>query len=353
MKKYAFYLPQYHEIPENNEWWGQGFTEWTNVKKAKPLYKNHIQPKVPLNNNYYSLNDINTLKWQAKLAKKYLIDGMIFYHYYFCGQKLLEKPAELLLSNKDIAMNFFFCWANHSWIKSWKGTKELLIEQKYGSKKDWEEHFLYLYSFFKDSRYLKINNKPVFMIFKSDFKEKEEYIKYLNVKCIEAGFDGIFMIETKENICERDSGNIFLREPATSLNLYRKSLNQIAFRIVNKLKKMLRNFGYNYIERFNGDAVLNYFCKKGLKRKNNFRGLCFEWDNTPRHGYRGYVITPPAKDTFMKYMDKIKDSDYVFINAWNEWGEGMMLEPTKEKGYKYLEWLKEWSEKNENRINGI
>ena len=99
MKKYAFYLPQYHEIPENNEWWGKGFTEWVNVRKANPLYKSHKQPKVPLNNNYYSLEDSGTMKWQADLASRYGIDGMIFYHYYFSGRKLLEKPAEILIQN--------------------------------------------------------------------------------------------------------------------------------------------------------------------------------------------------------------------------------------------------------------
>ena len=125
-------------------WWGKGFTEWTNVKKAKPLFDGHKQPKEPINDNYYNLTNVNTLKWQASLAKEYSIDGMIFYHYYFNGKKLLEKPAEILLENKDIPMNFFFCWANHSWIRSWEGTRELLIEQLYGTEADWNKHFLYL-----------------------------------------------------------------------------------------------------------------------------------------------------------------------------------------------------------------
>ena len=108
MKKFAFYLPQFHEIPENNEWWGEGFTEWVNVKKAKPLFTGHAQPKVPMNNNYYSLDSKETLAWQADIANKYCVDGMIFYHYYFEGKKVLEKPCEMLLEQKEIPMNFFF-----------------------------------------------------------------------------------------------------------------------------------------------------------------------------------------------------------------------------------------------------
>lgn len=119
---------------------GKGFTEWTNVKKARPLFKGHIQPIHPLNNNYYNLMDKGTVEWQTQLMKKYGLTGMIYYHYYFCGKKLLEKPAENLLKWKDIEQPFFFCWANHSWRKTWNGTSELLVEQTYGNEKEWEEH---------------------------------------------------------------------------------------------------------------------------------------------------------------------------------------------------------------------
>lgn len=117
--------------------------------------------------------------------------------------------------------------------------------------------------------------------------------------------------------------------------------------------KSLRGFSYNYVEVFDGNKILNYSLKKIKKNSNVIRGLCFEWDNTPRHNYRGYVITPISKQTFMHYMDSIKDDKFLFINAWNEWAEGMMLEPTQNEGYKYLQWIKEWSELNENRTNGI
>ena len=194
MRIFSFYLPQYHEIPENNEWWGKGFTEWTNVRKAKPLFKGHIQPLHPLNDNYYDLMDKRTVEWQTRLMKEYGLTGMIYYHYYFCGKKLLEKPTENLLKWKDIDQPFFFCWANHSWKKTWNGTSELLIEQTYGDECDWEEHFQYLLPFFKDDRYEKINNKPVFMFFISQFEKKQDIVKYFNKRCKESGFNGIYII---------------------------------------------------------------------------------------------------------------------------------------------------------------
>ena len=133
MKKFAFFLPQFHEIPENDKWWGKGFTEWTNVKNARSLFKGHVQPKHPLNDNYYNLLDKSTVEWQTKLMNQYGIDGFIYYHYYFTGKLLLEKPAENLLKWKDIPQNFFFCWANHTWNRSWEGKTDILLEQKYGT----------------------------------------------------------------------------------------------------------------------------------------------------------------------------------------------------------------------------
>lgn len=364
MKKYAYYLPQFHRIPENDKWWGEGFTEWTNVKKAKKLFIDHKQPKEPLDNNYYSLENIETMKWQGDLLKQYHLDGFIFYHYYFTGKKLLEKPIELLLKHKEVKLDFFFCWANHSWYRSWEGSKEILIEQTYGSILDWEEHFQYLLQFFNDQRYVKRDNKPIFMIFKSDFKEKNEILNYFDKRCKESGFNGICVIETMtsynnkkiinfKNNLNNESSFIHFREPDASTVQYTNSVSHILFKVYNKVRKCMMNFGIPYIEKYSGDNLFDIMIKKKYPSKTFIRGLFFEWDNTPRHSYRGYIISPPKKELFFKYMDSIKDSEFLFINAWNEWCEGMILEPTKENGYKYLEWIKEWSEKNENRINGV
>lgn len=228
MKKYAFFLPQFHSIKENDEWWGEGFTEWVNVKKAKKLYENHVQPITPLDNNYYCLLDKNTVEWQTSLMKKYCIDGLIYYHYYFCGDLLLEKPAENLLKWKDIDQPFFFCWANHSWYRSWNGTKELLKQQTYGGQEDWEKHFQYLIKFFSDSRYIKVNNRPIFVIYNPDFIEKNDMVEFLNRRCIDYGFDGVYIVETISDIHKfvnhsndnpKLKSEYFFREPSLALSL--------------------------------------------------------------------------------------------------------------------------------------
>lgn len=180
-KVFAAYLPQYHEIPENNEFWGKGFTDWVGVRNAKAQFKGHKQPRVPLDNNYYDLSDENVLRWQVSLANKYGVDGFNIYHYWFKdGHKVLEKPAENLLKNKDLDINYFFSWDNASWVRSWgnikgnawapefdkekkKEGKTTLLEFEYGNEDDWQEHFNYLLPFFKDNRYYKLNNKLEFL----------------------------------------------------------------------------------------------------------------------------------------------------------------------------------------------
>lgn len=362
MKKFAFYLPQFHTIPENNEWWGEGFTEWTNVKKAKPLFGSHKQPIHPLNDNYYNLLDKSVVEWQTDLMKNYKVDGLIYYHYYFCGKKLLEKPAENLLNWKDINQPFFFCWANHSWSRSWEGKTELLISQTYGDENDWLIHFEYLLPFFKDSRYLKIDNKPVIMIYDSSFRERDSMFDLFNEESIKNGFDGIYVIETfkgGQNInvelqrfkesASKQTKKIFIREHLVSANVYRNCRKYIPYRILNKVKKCFHKIFLK--ENLNAlfasaDSLYKVIRQDEPHSDDYVHGLFFEWDNTPRHHDRGTIVTAPSKKAFFKIMDYLKNDDFVFINAWNEWCEGMMLEPTKENGYKYLEWIKEWSEKN-------
>lgn len=361
MKILAFYLPQYHEIEENNSWWGAGFTEWTHVKNAKPLYRGHKQPQVPLDDNYYNLLDKNTVKWQTDLMHEYKIDGMVYYHYYFCGKKLLEKPAENLLEWKDLNQPFMFCWANHSWYKAVDGKKELLIEQKYGDECDWLNHMEYLIPFFKDERYLKRNNKPMFMIHECDFSQKQEMMSLFDKKCKEAGFDGIEVVETyhgnkwpndlNEFITARSeqTNAVFFREPTVGTFINRYMNNSLLKIVVGKARRLVaRNIFPGMIDKLDGDSI--YKCMlsqepKELEELNIYHGVFFNWDNTPRHKGRGYVIGEPSHMVFNEWMDYISQDEFVFVNAWNEWAEGMMLEPTKENGNKYLAWIKEWKEK--------
>ena len=184
MKVISMYLPQFHRTKENDEWWGEGFTEWTTVKSAEKFHQSQYQPRVPLNCNYYSLLEKSTMIWQADLMKQYGVDGQCFYHYWFKdGRQILEKPAQNLLQWKEIDIPFCFCWANESWARTWSriGDKNpwanifereerngsgILLEQKYGEEEQWKRHFEYLLPFFKDERYIKIENRPVFLIYK-------------------------------------------------------------------------------------------------------------------------------------------------------------------------------------------
>lgn len=364
MKIFAYYLPQFHEIKENNKWWGEGFTEWTNVKAARKLYKRHVQPKHPLNGNYYNLLNKSVIEEQTTLMKQYGLDGFIYYHYYFTGKMLLEKPAENLLKWRDIQQPFFFCWANHDWIRSWEGKKELLQKQEYGGIEDWKRHFDYLLPFFNDDRYEKIDNKPVFMIYTCDFREKEEMFSYFDSECKKNGFSGLYLIETfgglfkdksiMENVeefrrrCTSVTKAIHLREPNTSMINYhyqwRKDFwNRLFQRIKIEMSHVLRKSVVNKID---GHTLYQLMIEETSIR-DTIHGIFFEWDNTPRHKTRGMVISPPDKDLFTRYMNLLENNEYLFVNAWNEWAEGMMLEPTEELHYKYLEWIKEWKDKHD------
>jgi len=357
MKFFAFFLPQFHEIPENNKWWGEGFTEWTNVKRAKPLFSKHIQPKIPLNQNYYNLLDKSTMEWQLSLQNKYKVDGLIYYHYYFKGKLLLEKPAENLLKWKDINQPFFFCWANHPWIRSWEGKSEIIMPLEYGLKEDWERHFRYLLKFFRDERYEKKENKPLFCTYSSNFKEKRAMFDYWNMRSKEEGFDGIYFIETfmgdisyeeyKKNL-SRLTQKVLFREPSIQINAF-NDLNKSFYKLTKKriLGKMCDLGIRKKPLMYDGTRLMKHKIQTYKSDDEIIPSIWFEWDNTSRHKERGYIISSYKKELFMHYMDKAKKEEYMFLNAWNEWAEGMMLEPTEDLAYKYLEWISEWKERNQ------
>lgn len=229
------------------------------------------------------------------------------------------------------------------------------MPMEYGNEKDWEEHFQYLLSFFKDQRYEKKDNMPLFMIFESDEKVLEDIFCYFNQRCIENGFNGIFLIETyfgrnsSENNVPKNhfsqTKSIHYREPAYSKSLYDNMVKGTPEMLWRKNQRALVKLKLSHRPQiYENDRLFE--CKINDKSiaENIIYGVTFEWDNTPRHHERGYVINPVSKEKFMAYMSKIHDVEYLFINAWNEWCEGMILEPTKQDGYKYLEWLKEWAE---------
>lgn len=381
MRTIALYLPQFHTIPENDQWWGKGFTEWVNIKKAKPLFEGHNQPRIPLNNNYYDLSDIEVMQWQVKLAKENGIYGFCFYHYWFTGKLLLEKPVENFL-HSNIDFHYCLSWANEHWTNQWVSDKwDVLIEQKYGNEKEWGEHFDYLLQYFQDPRYIKCEGKPVFVIYRPDIIDKrKEMLAYWNKLAREHNFPGIcFVFQRSEfllNSLNTDM-NMFDYCAAYQPVLAQTQINLQGqhFILARKLKRSLFRFIEQHFK-FDARAVaitkkgrsLNFFdydevWKKILNEPDIFSSMIasafVDWDNTPRRGKRGSVIIGGSPEKFEKYLELlIKKSrvnyktDLLFIFAWNEWAEGGYLEPDEKNGYGYLNAIKK-ALINTNELPGI
>lgn len=362
IKTIAMYLPQYHQLPENDEWWGEGFTEWTAVKAADPLFEGHMQPKRPLNKNYYNLLEKSVMVQQEKLMKEYGIDGMCFYHYYFKnGHKILEKPAENLLTWKDIDMPFCFCWANESWARTWsnignknswadkfekaKNDKEILLEQKYGREYEWKMHFEYLLPFFLDDRYIRKDNAPVFLIYKPDeiacLYQMLDYWRKLAKECNIPNlyFIGLNVIHAKKAL-----DAILLNAPALFWNPIKKGKN-ILPHWIDGIKS------YNYEDIWTN--ILSSDLISGIK---TYIGGFVNYDDTPRRNRNGIVIRDFSIEKFQSNIyqlikkNYLLDNEYIFINAWNEWGEGMYLEPDEIYGYQYLEAVRDAKKAIEEEI---
>ncbi len=357
MKILAMYLPQYHEIKENNEWWGKGYTEWSAVKKAKPYFASHKQPKIPLSGEYYDLGDptAKALKWQAQLAKEYGIYGFVFYHYWFkAGKQLLERPMEFLLAHSEIDINYSICWANESWTRTWYGLeKEVLMQQEYGDLEEWTKHFEYLLQFFRDKRYIKINNRPTLHIYHSyEISDLPEILQCWNTLARENGFDGLYVISgnTGGGIDRRN--HLFQAyynfEPSYSLIYKTTKLERLLYGMSVKTRESHnRVFKHKVIERqIDGTAFVNRMLRDDPVKGAKIYPCVFpQWDNTPRRQYKGTIflkMDPPAFSIQIhRILEKYKDSDFLYVNAWNEWGEGAYLEPDQDNQYAYLEELSE------------
>ncbi|MBO7046556.1 MAG: glycoside hydrolase family 99-like domain-containing protein [Prevotella sp.] len=351
----AFYLPQFHAIQENDEWWGKGFTDWVNVKKAKPIFKGHQQPRIPLNENYYDLSEMEALQWQAKIANEYGVYGFCFYHYWFNGKLLLEKLAEMLRSHQDITINYCFSWANEPWARTWDGkAQQVLMPQNYGTHEDWKRHFDYLLPFFKDKRYIKIDNSPMFILYKSSsIPCAAEMMEAWNKWAIEAGFKCIHFVETL-----RDGSNDHRALPYKAKvefepmrTLFQQSsliLNYKRFR-----RRVINMFNIVFRQRIplNRPFRFSEAARRSVELQSpsgTYGGIFVGWDNTPRRGLASTIVLPPTKEEFKKYLSakieqtqNVYHTNYLFINAWNEWAEGAMLEPEQHVGYAYLEAIKE------------
>ncbi|MGV3009729.1 glycosyltransferase WbsX family protein [Streptococcus thoraltensis] len=372
MKTIAFYLPQFHAIPENDEWWGKGFTEWTNMKAAKPLFEGHQQPRIPLDNNYYDLLDEKTMEWQVKLAQEYGLYGFCFYHYWFDGHMLLEKPMEMMLKNENINFPYTICWANEPWTNAWKSDEDAktLIAQRYGDEKEWKAHFDYLLQFFKDKNYITVDGKPLLVLYRPEIVDcLNDMLDYWQGLAIEAGFPGLcfayqqvsyYLLENKDESrftyrIEYQPGYARYDAQKNAGGMTSKLLS-VKTAIRNTASKIDKTFGTNIAANLtkSGTSFEDYdeLCQAIINRhgedEKSVAGMFVGWDNTPRRGARGRVCLGSTPEKFQHYMaEQVKNvketysNDMIFIFAWNEWAEGGYLEPDEENRYAYLEGLRE------------
>lgn len=370
MKRIAFYLPQFHSIPENDEWWGEGFTEWTNVKKSRPYFKGHIQPEIPLDENYYCLDDVSVLEEQSELALSYGIDGFCYYHYWFEGKKLLEKPIEQMLNNKNIKIPFCLCWANESWSRTWDGAEnQILIKQNYDeSIEAWKTHFEYLLHFFKDDRYIKFNNKPVLILYKPQLiNHCKNMIDYWDKLAKNAGFNGLYVgcqhpsaLDKSLESTGMDFGIEF--EPLFSMKCEKDELDSILKKCLYSLKHpvwllwKIRRLLFNYPNVHDYDIVWQRIINRSPDEKMA-PGAFPAWDNTPRRGKDADVYYKSTPEKFKKYFrEREKNAEqryeipFLFINAWNEWAEGAHLEGDSINGMAYLEAIKRKNNSIKNKM---
>lgn len=340
----AFYLPQYHTFPENDEWWGAGFTEWTNTKKSLPRFRNHYQPREPHEDiGYYDLTNPESLKKQAKLAKEHGIFGFCMYYYWFSGKKLMYKPLDLLLEHPEIDINYCLCWANESWTRTWDGQKNnILIEQKY-TKDDADRFILDIEKFLKDKRYIRYHGTPVVIVYNpGDIPNVRDVLLAWKEKAREIGIGEISIW-----ICRSFSNSI------EGLKLDDIVDKEIEFPPHNMGYDEITNYeftgGKNDAHVFNYRLLVEYILKHRAntpKDKKLIRTVMFNWDNAARrekgfNSFDGFNLNYYHKwlKENVKEIEQLEpnpEDRYVFINAWNEWAEGTYLEPDAKYGYANL-----------------
>ena len=369
----AFYLPQYHSIPENDEWWGKDYTEWDSLKRGEVLVDGQYQPRVPLDNNYYDLTNIEVMKWQADLARKYGVYGFCVYHYWFNGKLLLEKPMEQLLCHPEIDFPYCFCWANEDWSNIWEGNVNnirILISNTYDNRQDWVDHFNYFLPYFKDPRYIKMDNKPILVIYNPLLiKEMSQIRNCWDTLAKQAGFSGIiFMYQTGKTLLSNDRRKgLFdygIEYYPGLAGVAKKNANQLkTAEIIHQAATFLRqkagmklerhikeNTGNNQIvkEIEEYDEIWKFILDRKPESGNIIPGAFVDWDNTPRRKYAGKVILGANPEKFKYYLYKqilrakdIYHKNMLFIFAWNEWSEGGYLEPDEKYKYEYLEAIRD------------
>ncbi|MGM5470798.1 glycoside hydrolase family 99-like domain-containing protein [Flavobacteriaceae bacterium LMO-SS05] len=348
LRPIAFVLPQFHPIPENDAWWGEGFTEWTNVKKAKPLFRGHYQPHVPTDLGYYDLRQPEAREAQAALAQAYGIQGFCYYHYWFNGKRLLNYPIDEILRLQKPDMPFMLCWANENWTRRWDGKdEEILIKQDYNIEDD-KNHMRWLCQHvFCDERYIRVEGKPVFVIYRhSLFPDiKKTVAIWRTIAKEEFGFKDLYLCIT-DSFGDNTTPDVIGFDAAIEFSplavLKHKTPIAPKKKLFSLFKKRQKPIGIDLRDFSQG--VKDCICRTDVNYKL-YRSVTPAWDNTPRRGINGIIALGSNPELYFEWLQHIvkhfkpysKEENFVFINAMNEWAEGNHLEPCIKYGTAYLE----------------
>jgi len=363
MKLMAFYFPQFYEIEENNHWWGKGFTDWDLVEKAQPLSATHRQPRKPAC-GFYDQSRPEVIAQQAVLAEQFGLHGFNFYHYWFDGKLILEKPLELFHANKNHNLKYCVTWANEAWTRQWVGSSEILMAQNYIKDPSlWAKHFNYLSKYFQDDRYLCIDDKPVFCIYRPEqHPDLVDFLKFMNRKAIDAGLRGIYFVAIKsfplldENKLYKHFDAIIKFQPRVFFSAKKaesssfwKSIEPLLRRLPASIQLQLSRikYGMQTSTSFCYDELWEYILSESKKDSCNvFQSIVVDWDNTARYGSRSHYFKGSTPEKFREGLISLADIEhakgtpYIFINAWNEWSEAAYLEPDEQYGTAYLDAVK-------------
>lgn len=368
----ALYLPQFHPTEINDRYWGKGFTEWRNVAKARPLFRGQYQPRLPADLGFYDLRLPEIQEQQAKMAAEYGIEGFCYWHYWFGnGKMILEKPLEKVLETGKPDYPFCVGWANHTWSnKTWEKTKTLkrtvvFLQQEYPGVADYTDHFMYLLPFFRDDRYIKVDGKPLFMVFNPyEIPDNELFISTWRELAKQNGLPGIHFVARSETASNTTTRQEILKGSAQK-ERFEKCLEwgyDAIFSVpVQKVKTMdthpvklivdkimNKMHVHPFLEKHNYKKIIKYLFDEWDYKDNVYPMIIPHWDNTPRQGRKGYVYTNESPELFgktvkmaLKYVEKKPDDrKIIFVHSWNEWGEGAYLEPDLRYGMSYLEQIK-------------
>lgn len=350
VKAIAFYLPQYHPIPENDRWWGKGFTEWTNVSKAKPLFPGHYQPHQPADLGFYDLRLPEARQAQADLARAYGIHGFCYYHYWFTGKRLLERPFENVLASKEPDFPFCLCWANENWTRRWDGQDENILAEQIYSKEDDRQHLRYLAQAFQDPRYIRIDGKPLFLVYRAG-KIPNPLLtsKTWRDEAHQLGIGDIFLVRVESFTEEHQDPQSIGFDACVEFqpdwgNMGFPMQTGRKWSLKRKLKLAEPAYASNNI--YDYATIVESMLAKPPADYKRFPCVTPAWDNTARRkDGNATILHDSTPELYERWLNTVvqrelsnPDSDrIVFINAWNEWAEGNHLEPCQKWGHAYLE----------------